>query len=104
MSHCSPWGSWVGTVVGLSVLTDDKSRSLLGDGKLNDGLLVGHRLDGVGVAIFGKLDGAVVGIEIGLVRIEVNVGELIRGPQVWLSSFWIEDLGVELTGCAKTTN
>lgn len=73
VSHGTPWSSWVGTVGGLSILADDKAWSLFSDSKLDDGLLVGHRLDGVRVAILGELNGAVVSVEIGLVLAEIDV-------------------------------
>ncbi len=68
------------------------------DGQVDDGLLVVHRLDSVCGPILGKLDGAIIGIEVRLVFAEVVVVQGCRGPEVGCRAVEAEDLAVELAG------
>ena len=69
-----------------------------GNLQVDNGALVVCALDGVGVAVLGKLERAVVGVECRLVRAEVDVVQRGGAPQVRLAGFAREDFDVELGG------
>ena len=73
------------------------------DGHVDDRSFIVQRLDCVRVSIFRKLDGAIGGVEAGLVLAELVVFEGRRAPEVGLGSIQGEDLGVELASCADAT-
>lgn len=51
-------------------------------------------------AVSRKLDCAVLGVEVALVLAELDILELGRAPQEVLFLIGVEDLGIELAGCA----
>jgi len=55
------------------------------------------------VPVFCKYDVAVVGVEGVLGWGEGGVFELVGAPQRGLGGVWVEDLGIELAGCAYAT-
>ena len=61
--HLSPWSSGIRPESACTILTHNETRSDACDLEVDGILGVGHRLDCVGVAVFGQLDGDVVGIE-----------------------------------------
>lgn len=73
------------------------------DGHVDNRPFIVQRLDSVRVSIFRKLDGAVGGVEAGLVLAELVVVEGRRAPEVGLGSIQGEDLAVELASRADAT-
>ena len=103
VAHGSPRVVEVGAeerLAGLSALEAGGSAS---DLEVDNGLLVVHALDGVRVAIFGKLEGAVVSVEAGVVLAETEVAQWARAPEVRLRGILGEDLDIELGGDSEAT-
>lgn len=73
------------------------------DGHVDDRSFIVQRLDCIRVSICRKLDGAIGGVEAGLVLAELGVVEGRRAPEVGLGSIQGEDLGVELASRADAT-
>lgn len=103
MAHDTPRILKIGTIVCLSIFSDNKAWGGARDGQVDDRGGVGHGFDGVGSAVCGELHGYVVGVEVAFVVREIRLGELIGAPEVWGGLVWVEDLSVELGGCVDTT-
>jgi hypothetical protein len=73
------------------------------DSDIDNGFLVGHGLDRVSCAIFRKLDGAILSVEVQPVFADVNVMELVRGPEVWfVFALRVEYFRVKLASCPES--
>ena len=73
VAHRAPWSRGVGAKVRVAVVADLEARGVTGYGDVEDGPLVGQRLDTVGRAVLGQLDGAVISVEVELVLADVDV-------------------------------
>lgn len=101
VAHASPWVRQVCAKQSLAILAGHEAGCGLTDGQVDGSPRVCHRLDGVVFAVGRELDCAVLGVEVALVLAEFDILELGRAPQeVLLLLFGVEDLGVELAGCA----
>ena len=99
VAHGAPGRGGVGAEIGGAIGANLEAWGDTGDSDVDDRLLVGEGLDGIGGAIVRQFDGAVVGIEVELVLAYVETRQLVRGPQDGLVlGLGVEDLGVPLAG------
>lgn len=100
MAHASPRVVEICSEKRLAVLSAHEARGRLLDGQVDNGIRIGHRLDGIGRAVSRQLNSAVLSVEVALVLAEFDILELGRAPQEVLLLVGVEDLGVELARCA----
>ena len=104
VSHSAPGLGEVRTKQCVAVLTCHEGRGGAGNLEVDNAALIGYGLDGVGLSVFRKLDGAVLCVEVHVVVAEVDIVQSGRAPQVGLGGVGIRDLRVELARDANTAS
>ena len=96
MSHGTPRMRWIGAKVAFPILSNVESRCCLCDCQVHYASFICCRFDGVRSSILAESNGTVVSITGKLVRVELEVLERIRGPEIRDFAIRVEDLCVEL--------
>lgn len=105
MSHGAPWCLWICAESRIAILSNVESWRCFGDCDVDHRGLVGQGFDCVSVAILREFHGEVVGVEAVFVVAEINIRELIRGPEIGLvGALWVVNLAVELGCCPQTAS
>lgn len=98
MSHGSPRVLGVCPIIACAILSAHKARSRPYELEIDNAVLICDRLDRVGAAVLGQLEGEVICEEGILFLIEAVIRERIRRPKRRLLLVRIEYLAVELAG------
>ena len=102
--HGSPRSLRVGSIIGRAIRSAHEARSRSLELDVYVGLLVARRLDMVGRAIVGELDGEAVGEEGELIVVEAVVLKGVAGPDDRLLVVGIPQLNIELCSDTQAAN